>query len=477
MDIEDKMNYFKQEKSKYTGNNEGRPSALKRIDNILDENSFMEYYAIKREEDGSGKEIIAGAGTIFNRPVFIIAQDASFHQGIISYQGGQKLLNIVELAGKTGTPLISIFDGQGVHVENSWDTLELFGKLYSAFATYSGIIPFITLVSGFCPGALSFLLPLSDFVFGVKDNSFLYFNSPQGIKEVTGKEITYDELGGAEINARKIGTIHFLAGDEEEACTNIRTLLEFLPLNNLEKPPVKESADDINRVTPKVLDFMKEDYDVREIIKEVADENVFWEVQEEYAPNLVTGFIRLNGYSLGVLANQPSVLKGSLDLNSCEKGAGFIRFCDSFNIPLLTLVDVPGYLSTIYQEQSGIIRKGAKLVFAYAEASVPKVTLILGKSFGAAGISMGSKYLNTDQVLAWPTAQIGALSPGALSSLFSLPEEETEKVVSPYEAVSQGLLDDIIEPEKTRSYLAYSLEFLRTGRKLAPGKKHGNFPV
>ncbi|RQD75424.1 MAG: methylmalonyl-CoA carboxyltransferase [Candidatus Syntrophonatronum acetioxidans] len=475
MDVESKMNYFKQEKSKGKGNNEGNPR--KRIENIFDDESFMEYYAFKREEDGRGNEIIAGSGTISQRPVYIMVQDSSVNGGIISDKGGQKILSLLEQAGKTGAPLISIFDGQGVQVENSWDTLELFGKLFSAYATYSGVIPLLTLVAGYCPGALSFAVPLSDFVFGIKDNSFVYLNTPQAIKDVTGKDITFEELGGAQINAQQNGNIHFLAENEEEACKHLRDLVEFLPLNNLEKPPIKESADDINRVSPGIVDLLKEDYDVREIIKELADEKAFLEIQEEFAPNLVTGFIRLNGYSLGVLANQPFVLKGSLDLNSSEKGASFIRFCDAFNIPLLTLVDIPGYLSTIYQEQSGITKKGAKLIFAYAEASVPKISLITGKCYGVAGISMGSKYLKVDQVLAWPTAQIGALSPAGLSSLFSLPEAETEKAVSPYEAVIQGLVDDIIEPEESRPHLAYTLEFLKTGRKLAPGKKHGNFPV
>lgn len=477
MDVESKMNYFKQEMSKNTGNNEGRSSARKRIESILDEESFMEYYVFKREEDGQGNEIIAGSGTISHRPVYVMAQDSSINGGIITDKGGEKVLGLIEQAGKTGAPLISIFDGQGVQVENSWDTLELFGKLFSAYATYSGIIPLLTLVAGYCPGALSFAVPLSDFVFGIKDRSFIYLNPPQAIKDVTGKDITFDELGGAEVNAQKTGNIHFLAENDEEACKNLRALVEYLPLNNLEKSPVKEPGDDINRLSPGIIDLMKEDYDVRDIIKELADENIFMEIQESFASNLVTGFVRINGYSLGVLANQPSVLKGSLDLNSSEKGAGFIRFCDAFNIPLFTLVDVPGYLSTIYQEQSGITKKAAKLIFAYAEASVPKITLITGKCYGVAGISMGSKYLKVDQVLAWPTAQIGALSPGGLSSLFSLPEAETEKAVSPYEAVLQGLVDDLIDPEESRLHIAYTLEFLKTGRKLAPGKKHGNFPM
>ncbi len=480
MDVESKLSFFQESRDKHTAAEKGLPPARKRIEGILDSESFIEFNTFMKTTDDKGKEIISGAGTIDERPVYIVAQDAQTNNGVISEKGAQKITGILEQAGKTGSPLINIIDGSGVQIENGLQSLKFYGRLFSSYTAFSGVIPLIALVAGSSPGGLSFISGLSDFVFGIKEKSNIFLNSPQLIKEVTGEDINHEELGGFQVSTEKNGVIHFLTDSEEESYKQIRALINFLPLNNLEEPPVRGYEDDINRVSPGLVELLSDEdkgYDIRNIVKEIADENYFLEVQDKYAENLFVGFISINGYSLGVIANQPGVLSGCLDLKSSEKGSRFIRFCDAFNIPILTLVDVPGFLPTVYQEHSGIVRNGAKLLFAYAEASVPKITLILRRSYGAAGVSMGSKYLGADQVLAWPTAEIGVLNPQGLSNILSLPQEDIEKSVSPYEAAAYGLLDDVIDPQESRLRIAYALEFFKTRRQLRPGKKHGNFPV
>ena len=480
MDVESKLNYFQESRNKHAAAEEGLSPARKRIEGILDSESFIEFNTFMKTPEGKGKEIISGAGTIDERPVYILAQDSQINNGVITEKGAQKITGLVEQAGKTGSPLINIIDSSGVQIENGLESLKFYGRLYSSYIAYSGVIPLISLVAGSSPGGLSFMAGLSDFVFGIKKQSKIFLNSPSLIKEVTGEDVNHEELGGFQVSTEKNGVIHFQSDDEEESCRQIRRLVSFLPLNNLEEPPIKDNRDDVNRFNQGIVDLISEGdkgYDVRNIIREIADQGYYLEVQEKYAENLSIGLISINGYSLGVVANQPAVLSGCLDLNACEKGSRFIRLCDAFNIPVLTLVDAPGFLPTAYQEHSGIVRNGAKLLFAYAGASVPKVTLILRRSYGAAGVSMGSKYLGVDQVLAWPTAEIGVLSPQGLSNILSLAEEDMEKSVSPYEAAAHGLLDDVIDPQESRPRIAYALEFFKTRRQQRPGKKHGNFPV
>lgn len=477
MDVESKLKFLKEAMEKHIAVGDGaKSSARQRIQGILDENSFLELSAFLKGEQEEGKEIIAGAGTVESRPVYIFAQDETSNNGILSDKGAQKILSIIELAGNTGSPLISILDGSGVQIKDNLGALKYYGKLFSSAAVCSGVIPLITYVSGFCPGGLSFITGLSDFVFGIKDKSNIFLNSPGLINDITGEDISLENLSGTEVHERKSGLIHFTADKEEEVFLKIRELISYLPLNNMEEVPFYDTGDDINRINSQIANILHHDYDVRDVIKEIADHKKrFLEVQENYAPNMVVGFIKINGYSMGVAANQPKKFSGCLDADACLKGSRFIRFCDAFNIPLLTLVDVPGYLPTSYQEQIGIVRYGAELLFAYARAGIPMLTLILNKGFGSAGVTMGSKFLGVDLVLAWPTAQIGALDPKGLSGLLSIPREESEKIISPYEAAARGMVDDIIDPGESRKRIIYGLEFLKN-KKRYPGRKPGNLP-
>ncbi|UNC91874.1 acyl-CoA carboxylase subunit beta [Candidatus Contubernalis alkaliaceticus] len=478
MDVESKLKLFEDTRGERIA--EAGSESRKRIENILDQDSFLELNTFVTTSGGWGKEIIIGAGTIDERPVFIFSQCPSSNGGVLSGQGVRKILALLEQAGSTGTPLIGIFDGSGIQVEDNIRALQDFGQLFSGYTTYSGVIPLITVAAGPCPGGLGFIAGLSDFVFSVQQKTEVFINSPQAIKEVTGEEVSGLDLGGAGVLTQKSGVSHFQVEKEEELFPKVKNLFQYLPLNNMEEPPLMDSADDLNRIGPDLKDVLplgKWEYNVKDMIKGIADQSTFFEVQAGYADNLVTGFIRLGGQSVGVLANQPGELSGALDLNSCQKGASFIRFCDAFNMPILTLVDVPGFLPSVTQEQRGIIRNGAKLIFAYSESVVPKITVITGKCYGSAGVSMGSKFLGIDQVFAWPTAEIGALTSQALAGLLSLSSEETDQFVAPYDAAAKGLIDDVIVPEESRAKIIYAFEFIRNKRKQMPVKKHGNFPV
>lgn len=478
MDVESKLKLFQETRGEIIA--ETGSQSRKRIENILDQDSFLELNTFVKTSGGWGKEVVTGAGTIDERPVFIFSQCPSSNGGVLSGQGVKKILALLEQAGSTGTPLIGIFDGRGVQVEDNLMALQNFGQLFSRYTTYSGVIPLITVAAGSCPGGLGFIAGLSDFVFSVQQKTEIFVNSPQAIKEVTGEEISGLDLGGAGVLMQKSGVSHFQVETEEEIFPQVKNLFRYLPLNNMEEPPMIDLADDLSRTGPDLNDVLSSgnwEYNVKDMIKGIADQYTLFEVQAGYADNLVTGFIRLGGCSVGVVANQPGELSGSLDFNSCHKGASFVRFCDAFNIPILTLVDVPGFLPSVTQEQRGIIRNGAKLIFAYSESAVPKITVITGRCYGSAGVSMGSKFLGADQVFAWPTAEIGALTSEALAGLLSLSSEETDKFVSPYEAAAKGLIDDVIVPQESRAKIIYAFEFIRNKRKQMPGKKHGNFPV
>lgn len=479
MDVESKLKLFQETREKMIADGAGSQSR-KRIESILDKDSFLELNLFVKTADDWGKEVITGAGTIDDRPVFIYSQCPSSNGGVLSGQGVKKILALLEQAGSTGTPLIGIFDGSGVQVDDNLMALKNFGQLFSKYTTYSGVIPLITVAAGPCPGGLGFVAGLSDFNFSVQGKTEIFINSPQAIKDVTGEELSGLDLGGTEVLTQKSGLSHFQAEQEEDVFLQVRALLGYLPLNNMEEPPAGESADDMNRIGPDLKTLLPSgtwEYNVKGLIKGLADQNDFLEVQSGYADNIVIGFIRLNGSPVGVVANQPGELSGCLDLDSCDKGARFIRFCDAFNMPILTLVDVPGYLPSASQEKKGIVRNGAKLIFAYSESAIPKITLITGRCYGSAGVSMGSKFLGADQVMAWPTAEIGALTSEALAGLLSLTREEAEKRVSPYEAAARGMIDDVIIPEESRAKIIYAFEFIRNKRQQVPGKKHGNFPV
>ncbi len=480
MDIESKLKLFHSIRENIIAEGGEMSQARKRIENILDKDSFLELNMFSKTENDRGKEVVTGAGTIDDRPVYIYSQCPDSNGGVFSAEGIKKIVSLIEQAGSTGTPLIGVFDGKGVQVDDHLVSLQNFGQLFSKYTTYSGVIPLITAAFGPCPGGIGFIAGLSDFIFSIQGKTEIYINPPQAVKEVTGEELSGGDLGGADVLTQKSGVSHFQAQNEEETFAKIRALLAYLPLNNMEEPPAAEPADDMNRVGPDLKTLMPSgtwEYNVKELIKGLADRDSFLEVQSGYADNLVTGFIRLNGCPTGVIANQPGELSGCLDLDSCDKGARFVRFCDAFNMPVITLVDVPGYLPSSVQEKRGIIRNGAKLIFAYSECSVPKITLITGRCFGSAGVSMGSKFLGVDQVIAWPTAEIGALTSEALAGLLSISREDAQRRVSPYEAAARGIIDDVIIPEESRAKIIYALEFIRSKRQQLPGKKHGNFPV
>lgn len=475
MDAENRITDFAKNRGYFSAlSGENLSPAGKRILGILDQESFMEINTFLIGHDERGREIIAGAGTVDRRPVYIYSQDTRFNGGMLSEQGGKKVLALLEQARNTGTPLIGILGGAGVQVEDGAGTLRLLGSLYSGYSALSGVVPLVTFLAGPCPGSLSFIAGLSDFVAGTRGLANLYLNSPGAIKGVSGEEVSLEDIGGAAMHFSQSGIVQLLGEDEGEVCGKLRELIGYLPLNCLEEAPGVPGEDDPDRASPRLGSQVfsgTDPYEARDIIREIADNQVFLELQEAYAPNLVAGFIRLNGSTTGVLANQPGAFSGCLDCDAAAKGASFIKVCDSFNIPLLTLVDVPGFLPTANQEQRGIVRQGARLMQAYARAGIPRVTLVISRAHGPAGVAMGSKALGVDQVLAWPTAEVGIVSSAGLASLVGLPEQEAERVVSAYAAASRGLVDDIIEPGETRSRLVYTLEFLKNKRRGRAGHR------
>lgn len=486
--------------------NKGKLTARERIEKLLDPGSFTELdkFVVHRcvNFDMAGKEapgegVVTGYGTIDGRLVYVFAQDFTVLGGSLGEMHASKITKIQELAMKVGAPLIGMNDSGGARIQEAVDSLKGFGDIFFRNVMASGVIPQISVIMGPCAGGAVYSPALQDFVFMVKNTSRMYITGPQVIKAVTGEEVTDEELGGAMAHNRMSGVAHFAAENEDDCFDQIRILLSYLPSNNLEEAPYYETGDTAERMDAALNEIIPDNpnspYDMVAVVEKIADGGVFFQTMKYYAQNMLTGFIRIDGKSVGVIANQPKVLAGCLDINASDKAARFIRFCDAFNIPIVTFVDVPGYLPGTQQEFGGIIRHGAKLLYAYSEATVPKLTVITRKSYGGAYIGMCSRHLGADQVFAWPTAEIAVMgAEGAANIIFrkeinaakdpaekrnELIEDYRKRFATPYYAAERGYVDMVIQPEETRPRLANALEMLATKRESRPAKKHGNIPL
>ena len=480
----------------------GKLTARERLKYLLDEDSLVEIDAFvetqskeleskKRPGDG----VIGGYGAINSRRVYVYAQDFSFMGGSMGESHNKKIIHVMELALKTGCPIIGLLDSGGARIQEGVSSLDSGGKIFQLNTILSGIVPQISAIMGPCAGIAAYSPALTDFILMVKKTSNMFITAPDVIKTVTGETIDFEGLGGAIAHNEKSGVAHFVADDEKDCLDFIKVILSYLPQNNLESP-INRNNDNPSRETKNLDTIVPEDpkktYDIKDVIEEVFDKKSFLEVQQYFAQNAVIGFARLNGNVVGIVANQPKVLAGCLDINSSVKIARFVRLCDCFNIPLLNLVDVTGYLPGTNQEHNGIIRHGAKILFAYSEATVPKISLVLRKAYGGAYIALVSKDMGFDSVIAWPTAEIavmgaeqavGIINRSELAGKDSdkrkseLVKEYTEKLLNPYVAARLGKVDMIIEPKKTRIAMIKCLEMLISKREKKPAKKHGNMPL
>jgi propionyl-CoA carboxylase beta chain len=490
----------------------GKKTARERIEQLLDQGSFVELDEFVRHRTNAfgmdknrpyGDAVVTGTGTIHGRQVAVYSQDFTIFGGSLGEVAGEKIIKVMELALKTGVPIIGMLDSGGARIQEGVVALGKYGEIFRLNTASSGVIPQLSIIMGPAAGGAVYGPALTDFVIMVDKTSQMFVTGPDVIKTVTGEDVGMDELGGARTHNQRTGVSHYLADDEDDALDYARALISFLPDNNLVEAPVYESetelevTDDDRRLNTIIPDSPNQPYDMRSIIELLVDNNDFLEVQPLFAPNILIGFGRFEGRSVGIIANQPSAMAGTLNIDAGEKAARFVRFCDAFSIPILTLVDVPGYLPGTDQEWTGVIRRGAKLLYAYAEATVPLVTVITRKAYGGAYIVMGSKQLGADLNFAWPTAEIAVMGgQGAVNILYRgdlkkaadagedvaavrtrLANEYTYNVASPFLAAERGELDGIIEPAATRVAIVKALRALRTKRATQPPKKHGNIPL
>ena len=486
----------------------GKKTARERIEMLVDPDSFTEIDEFARHHATNfgmeqnrpyGDGVVIGTATVDGRPIALYSQDFTVFGGSLGEVHADKIVKIADFALKSGIPLIGINDSGGARIQEGVASLNGYGKIFRLNTRSSGVIPQISLILGPCAGGSAYSPALTDFTVMVKETSNMFITGPDVIKTVTGEDVGMEELGGALTHNTKSGNAHYMADSEADAIDYVKALLSYLPSNNMDGSPVlpptqtldkKASDTALNTLIP---DSPNQPYDMKILIQAIVDEGEFLEVHSLYAPNIVVGFARIEGQSIGIIANQPSQLAGTLDINSSEKAARFLRFCDAFNIPILTLVDVPGFMPGIEQEWNGIIRRGAKLLYAYAEASVPLVTLITRKAYGGAFIVMGSKYLGSDINFAWPTAEIAVMgAQGAVNILYrkelagaenvdakraELITDYTEKFSNPYLAAERGTIDSVIEPEDSRQYITKAFRTLKTKRDVLPARKHGNMPL
>ena len=439
----------------------------------------------------SGDGVVSGYGKIDGRLIYVFAQDFTVFGGTLSRANADKIVKVMDLAMKMGAPVIGLNDSGGARIQEGVQSLAGYADIFYRNVKSSGVIPQISAILGPCAGGAVYSPAITDFIFMVKDTSYMFVTGPDVIKTVTHEEVTKDELGGAMTHNAKSGVAHFMASDDEQCLMMIRELMGFLPSNNMEDPPVAPSIDDPNREDEKLEQLVPADpnkpYDMKELIHSVVDDSNFFEVMPHYAQNMLTGFARLDGKPVGIVANQPAFLAGVLDINSSVKAARFVRFCDSFNIPLITFVDVPGFLPGTNQEFGGIIKHGAKLLYAFAEATVPKITIITRKAYGGAYDVMSSKHIGADVNYAYPTAEIAVMGPdGAVNILYRQLDEEQKKdavnnyretFANPYKAAELGYIDEIIYPRHTRRKLIQALEMTQNKSEASPAKKHGNIPL
>ena len=495
----------------------GRKTARERIELLLDEGSFLEFDAMARHRSTNfgleanrpyGDGVVTGQGTVDGRPVCVFSQDATVFGGALGEVYGEKIVKVMDAALRLGCPVIGINDGGGARIQEGVVALGLYGEIFRRNAHASGVVPQISLVLGPAAGGAVYSPALTDFTVMVDETSFMFITGPDVIKTVTGEDVEFETLGGARTHNTTSGNAHYLASDEDDAISFVQELLGYLPSNNLAEPPRWPADEETGAVADAltdtdleldtlVPDSANQPYDIREVVRRVVDDEDFLEIQGLYATNMVIGYGRVEGRSVGVVANQPTQLAGCLDIAASEKAARFVRTCDAFNVPVLTFVDVPGFLPGTDQEYNGIIRRGAKLIYAYAEATVPLVTVICRKAYGGAYDVMGSKHLGADLNLAWPTAQIAVTgASGAVSILYrkelkrtedaggdvverraELQQEYEDTLANPYVAAERGYVDAVVPPSYTRGYVARALRSLENKRETLPPKKHGNIPL
>jgi len=486
----------------------GKLTARERLDLLLDPGSFreMDAFVVHRERNFGMDEpdkqfladsVVTGWGTISGRLVYVFSQDFTVMGGSLSEVHAEKICKIMDMALKNGAPVIGLNDSGGARIQEGVVSLGGYADIFLRNTLASGVIPQISVIMGPCAGGAVYSPALTDFVFMVKDTSYMFVTGPDVVRAVTHEDVTFEELGGAMTHNTLSGVSHVAANSEEDALFLIREILGYMPQNNMEDPPFEPSKDDPLRTEDALNDIVPDDpskpYDIKDVIRLVVDEGRFFEIHEHYAQNIVVGFARLGGFSVGIVANQPAVLAGVLDIKASEKGARFIRFCDCFNIPVITFEDVPGFMPGVGQEHGGIIRAGAKLLYAYCEATVPKITVVTRKAYGGAYCVMNSKHIRSDLNLAWPTAELAVMGPdGAVSIIFrrelmeaddpaarkaELVQDYRDRFANPYVAAARGYIDDVIVPSETRPRLINALGMLQNKRDSNPPKKHGNIPL
>ncbi len=483
----------------------GKLTARERIDLLVDKDSFVELnpFMEHRSQDfgmdsmeAPGEGVVTGYGKIDGRSIYLFAQDFTVFGGALGEMHAKKIANVMDLAAKNGAPFIGLNDSGGARIQEGVVSLDGYGHIFYRNAIYSGVIPQISVIMGPCAGGAVYSPAITDFVFMVEETSQMFITGPKVIETVTGEKITSEDLGGASVHSSKSGNAHFTAKSEEEALMEVRRLLTYLPQNNKEKPDILQ-VEEKDHYRPNLADIVPYDsmrpYDVRTVIEDVVDTDSFFEVHQNFAKNVVVGFARIDGKSVGLVCNQPKVMAGGLDIDSSDKASRFIRFCDSFQIPIITFEDVTGFFPGIKQEHGGIIRHGAKILYAYSEATVPKITVILRKAYGGAYVALNSKAIGADLVFAWPNAEIAVMGPeGAANIIFAREindsenpeqtrtdkiEEYREKFANPYVAASRGMVDDVIDPRETRIKLVQALDMLKNKEEVRPSKKHGNIPL
>ena len=484
----------------------GKQTARERIEALVDPGSFQEIGMFASASPGTagngkpgahGDGVITGQAEVDGRRIFLFAQDFTVMGGSVGKIHGKKIARVMDLALQNGVPLIGLNDSGGARIQEGVNALAAYGEIFTRNVQASGVIPQLSIILGPCAGGAVYSPAITDFIFMVEKTSQMFITGPEVIREVTHEEIDTESLGGANVHSGTSGVAHFQAPDEEALFDQVRWLLSFLPANNLNPPPVIETDDDVRRPTPELAriipDTPKDPYDVRKAIRTLVDSEEFLEVQPSFAPNIVIGLARLAGHPVGVIANQPDHLAGVIDIDASDKAARFIRFCDNFHLPLITLVDTPGFLPGVDQEHGGVIRHGAKMIFAYGEATVPKITLILRKAYGGAYIVMGSKHLKGDQNFALPGTEIAVMGPnGAVKILHrrelaeaddpdaareALVESYRREAANPLRAAAEGYLDDMIKPEESRSRIIAALHMLQDKRQHVPQRKHGSIPL
>ena len=477
----------------------GKLTARERLALLLDEGSFEEFDMFvqhrctnfgmeKSHPDGDG--VVTGQGTIDGRLVYVFAQDFTVNGGSLSKTMSEKICKVMDMASRNGAPCIGLNDSGGARIQEGIDALAGYGEIFERNILSSGVVPQISGIFGPCAGGAVYSPALTDFTVMVQDTSYMFLTGPAVVKQVTGEEVNQEELGGAAVHSSKSGVAHFAAVDDQEGIQTIKELLSYLPQNNMQSAPLRPTADPAGRADDALNDIIPDNpnkaYDMYGVIGSIVDDGKFFEVHKNFAKNIIVGFAHMNGQSVGVVANQPNVLAGVLDINASRKAARFVRFCDAFNIPLVTLVDVPGFLCGTQQEYGAIITNGAKLLYAYGEATVPKVTVTLRKSYGGAHIVMSCKQLRGDINYAWPTASIAVMgAEGAVDVLFKNAGEEREQKINeyndlfsnPYRAAEKGYIEDVIEPRNTRFRVIRALETLKGKKQDIPAKKHDNLPL